>query len=95
MGKPEDIPQDVLDAATAHTTFYLNPSRGADFQYTVMIVARAILAAKAEERNRWQPAVTYFDRYCQDEADDVENCVCGVQQHEDAKAFAAIRKREG
>lgn len=51
-------------------------------------IARAIMA----ERERWKPAATYFDRYCQDEAEDVEHCVCGEQQHEDAKAFAtAIR----
>ena len=52
----------------------------------------AITAALVMERERWKPAATYFDRYCQDEAEDVEHCVCGEQQHEDAKAFAtAIR----
>lgn len=44
---------------------------------------------REDERARWEPAIRYFDRYCQDEADDVENCVCGSQQHEDAKAFAS------
>ena len=57
---------------------------------TTELIARAVMAAVAEERSRWHPAVIYFDRYCQDEADDVENCVCGPQQHEEAKAFAAI-----
>lgn len=49
----------------------------------------------AEERSRWAPAALYFERYCQDEADDVENCVCGLPQHEDAKAFAAVARGEG
>lgn len=40
-------------------------------------------------------AKTYFERYCQDEAEDVEHCVCGQQQHEDAKALrAAISKAD-
>lgn len=34
-----------------------------------------------------QAAATYFERYCQDEADDVENCVAGEQQHRDAIAL--------
>lgn len=28
----------------------------------------------------------YFDGYMQDEADDVEHCICGEEQHEAAKA---------
>lgn len=50
----------------------------------------AFAAALCEERDRWQPAATYFERYCQDEAENAENCVCGDQQHKDAKAFAFV-----
>lgn len=43
-----------------------------------------------------EAAKTYFDGYCQDEAEDAENCVAGLQQHEAAKALAAaIAKAEG
>ncbi|WP_108397597.1 hypothetical protein [Devosia submarina] len=38
-------------------------------------------------------AAIYYERYCQDEADDVENCVCGQQQHEDAIAFRAAASK--
>ena len=39
------------------------------------------LSAVAEAARR------YYDRYAQDEAEDVEDCVCGREQHEDAKAL--------
>jgi hypothetical protein len=55
-------------------------------QNMVLMAARLLMA----ERARWQPAVTYFDRYCQDEAEDAENCVCGQQQHVDAKNFRDV-----
>ena len=32
-------------------------------------------------------ARTYYSRYAQDEASDVEHCVCGREQHEDAIAL--------
>lgn len=44
------------------------------------------------ERARWQPAITYFERYCQDEADERDCCISD-QQHEDAKAFAAVARQ--
>ncbi len=60
-----------------------------------LIAARDnLLAERQAERARWQPAVTYFERYCQDEAASVEDCVCGEAQHEDAKAFAAAIRRQ-
>jgi hypothetical protein len=88
--RPDDIPQDVWDDAAralyATGTHDLpSPSMEQDIQ---VIAAVAILA----ERERWQPAVTYFQHYCQDEAEDVENCVCGQEQHIAAKNFRdAIR----
>jgi hypothetical protein len=86
MSKPDDIPRDVWDAAR----------RALSLNFTVPIsgVEVCIAAARAiqAERARWQPAVTYFQHYCQDEADDVENCVCGQEQHIAAKNFRdAIR----
>lgn len=103
MSKPEDIPQDVWDEAmrvAVEMEIHAAVGSRTDTKAAVIaiamvgVAARAILAAKVEERTRWAPAQVYFERYCQDEADDVENCVCGLQQHEDAKAFAAaIRKR--
>lgn len=46
MGKPEDIPQDVLDSAEIALTFLPSPK----FSAQVTSVARAIMASKAEER---------------------------------------------
>lgn len=91
MTRPDDIPQDVWAAADGWLDRSLPPAQGfsAEMGYQEAI-ARAILA----ERERWKPAAIYFERYCQDEADDAENCVCGEKQHEDAKAFAAAI-REG
>jgi hypothetical protein len=65
-------------------------SRGDTEAIDRALIHGAIAAALCEERDRWAPAATYFDRYCQDEAEDVENCVCGEQQHKDAKAFAFV-----
>lgn len=48
MDKPEDIPQDVWDSAEIALTFLPSPK----FSAQVTSVARAILAAKAEERDR-------------------------------------------
>ena len=46
-----------------------------------------------EQRDRLKEAAgTYFERYCQDEADDVEHCVCGEQQHQDAIALCQALK---
>jgi hypothetical protein len=65
----------------------------------IKIIARALLAAEergaARERAHWRPAITYFERYCQDEAEDnaVEFVGCSQQQHEDAKAFAAATRK--
>lgn len=98
-GKPDDIPQDVWDAAyklhgfTEYDEVVARMGSMTELHaatdHDVALIARAILA----ERERWKPAAIYFDRYCQDEADDVENCVCGQQQHVDAKNFRdAIRK---
>jgi hypothetical protein len=85
MSRPEDVPESVwADAYATAVQAGCGLAIGA-----TEIIARAIMA----ERAGWQPAVTYFDRYCQDEADDVENCVCGERQHEDAKAFADAVKR--
>jgi hypothetical protein len=85
MSKPDDISQDVWDAAGAVERDVDAPDYS---PYNHVVIARAILA----ERERWQPAVTYIQHYCQDEADDVENCVCGQEQHIAAKNFRdAIR----
>ena len=103
MTKPDDIDQDAWNAGARMAGEYLSwlragNSAGHLSEHAVAamadIIARAIMSARAEERERWKPATVYFERYCQDEADDVENCVCGLRQHEDAKAFAAaIRNR--
>lgn len=65
---------------------------GRERNYLEDRVCRALLAAekrgKEEERERWKPAAVYFDRYCQDEAAELECCL-SEQQHTDAKAFAA------
>ena len=65
-------------------------------EHKIGAISQALLeshnAGRAEMAARMNPARIYFERYCQDEADDAENCICGEQQHEDAKAFAtAIR----
>lgn len=53
--------------------------------------ANAVLIASAPEV--LAAAQQYAGRYCMDEARSVENCTCGIEQHEDAKAlFAAIKK---
>ena len=49
MSKPEDIPQDVWDRAERHFDDFLRcPSE--TFRPAVQTIARAIMAAKAEER---------------------------------------------
>lgn len=93
MSKPDDIPDDVIDAAATAYIAYVDSQAKITASPTedevMAVAARAILA----ERERWAPAVTYFDRYCRDEAEDIEYCVCGEQQHIDAKNFReAIRK---
>lgn len=54
MSKPEDIPQDVWNVAEAKAIDYLNwfgAALKSDDQYVLaQTIARAILAAKAEER---------------------------------------------
>ncbi len=87
MTKPGDIPQWAWEKA--ESVFFPSATE------TQERAARAILSAVEEENRRWEPAIRYFDRYCQDEADDVENCVCGEHQHTDAIAFRdAIRSRK-
>lgn len=83
MTKPEDIAERL----------YAKLGRGSSADVETI---RATISMLFEgEKARWEPAIRYFDRYCQDEADDVENCVCGEQQHADAKAFRdAIRSRK-
>lgn len=94
MSKPADISQEAWDAAGQVMVLSMRMARHmAEPMDPMAFIARAIMAATLAERERWAAAATYFDRYCQDEAEDVENCVCGRQQHEDAQAFAAIRKR--
>ncbi len=88
---PEGIPADVWKTVSSLAMQYVEwlipkPSEYGQSEHVLAVtIARAIMA----EREKWQAAVTYFERYCQDEAEDVEHCVCGEQQHEDAKAFAA------
>jgi hypothetical protein len=57
------------------------------------IILAALLKAKEagerQERARWQPAATYFERYALDEAEATAYCV-SEQHHEDAKAFASV-----
>ena len=83
---PEDIAAEAREIAD---------DRGSS-SYLALIIARALLAAEERgakmERARWSPAVVYFERYCQDEADDnaTEWVGCSIQQHEDAQAFAAV-----
>jgi hypothetical protein len=85
MVRPDGIPEDIWNASQFIMGWEhrLMPDNA---RHLTEEVARAILA----ERDRWLPAVTYFDRYCQDEADDAENCVCGQQQHVDAKNFRDV-----
>jgi hypothetical protein len=87
-GKPADIPQDIWDEAMA-VAMACGCSLAIGAYETI---STSLMAARERERARWQPAVTYFEHYCQDEADDVENCVCGQEQHIAAKNFRdAIR----
>jgi hypothetical protein len=94
--RPEGIPEDVWAECMARAAGLRNAVLWQSNSANEIIAdqfARAILAAEKRgeerERERWKPAALYFELYCQDEADDVENCVCGEQQHENAKAFAA------
>lgn len=52
MSRPEDIPQDVWDAAIrcAATALRNLPDDHGDVSFEIATIARAILAAKAEER---------------------------------------------
>lgn len=77
-----DIPEDILKTAEALFSRFAYLADGPSEDE----VARLILA----ERQRWNPAVTYFERYCVDEADDDDFPERFRQQHEDAKAFKAI-----
>lgn len=83
-----EVPEDVMKAAADACRVQGVPAMGSPFVPSVacFVAMTAIMA----ERERWKPAVTYFKRYCLDEADDVENCVCGEEQHEYAKAFEAV-----
>ena len=78
-----EIPEDIKTAAQDcwRAMGFVN-----DRHDQTKFIARAILA----ERERWKPAVEYFDRYCQDEADDDDFPERFRQQHEDAKAFKAV-----
>jgi len=83
------IPKWADDKAARVLTMF---SQGDTVAIDRALLHGAFAAALVEERARWDAAVTYFDRYCQDEADDAENCLCGQQQHVDAKNFRdAIR----
>lgn len=95
MVERSDIPKDIMEQAqsvAAHLYAYGSSS----YDFASNIIGRALhaerLAAenrgKEEERERWKPAAVYFDRYCQDEAAELECCL-SEQQHTDAKAFAA------
>jgi hypothetical protein len=77
-GKPADIPQDIWDEAMA-VAMACGCSLAIGAYETI---STSLMAARERERARWQPAVTY----------DVENCVCGQEQHIAAKNFRdAIR----
>ena len=99
MTKPDDIDHDAWDTGARMAGEYLSwlnagNSTGHLSEHAVSAMTDTIARAIMAERERMMPATVYFERYCQDEADDVENCVCGLRQHEDAKAFAAaIRNR--
>ena len=80
-----DVPDDIEAKARELARLY------GTFENRVAAYAAALMA----ERERWKPAVTYFERYCQDEAEDdgVNFTGCSEQQHADAVAFrAAIRR---
>lgn len=87
MVERAEIPEHFWDAARSLRSAVLWESNS-----SVEHIAQALLAAekrgKEEERERWKPAAVYFDRYCQDEAAELECCL-SEQQHTDAKAFAA------
>jgi hypothetical protein len=99
MRSPEDFPEDIREKASQiagaidRCFSVYQDSASLNYEEASEIIARALMerdrAATETERERWKPAAVYFERYCQDEADEVENCVCGQQQHDDAKAFAA------
>lgn len=83
-----DIPDDIMKEARKLAGW-------ATYERQIEAIAEALQAAekRGEQREleRWKPAVIYFERYCQDEADDdaIEWAGCSEQQHIDAKAFAA------
>jgi hypothetical protein len=94
---PDRILREAKEALGEEWTIALGGTRGWLMRRDA--IASALLAAEKRgeerERERWAPAVTYFERYCQDEADDsaVEWTGCSEEQHIDARAFAAaIRK---
>lgn len=76
-----EIPEDVRKAASKIYSA---------LQYHNMTdVTEAIERAIMAERERWTPAVAYFNGYCQDEAEDVEYCI-DETHHECAKALGAV-----
>jgi hypothetical protein len=88
MVRPDGIPEDIWNEAVhvaGLIAFYATDPAKRD-EAVANFISRAVL----DERDRWLPAVTYFDHYCQDEADDVENCVCGQEQHIAAKNFRDV-----
>lgn len=84
-----DAADATMDEAAAAIERLLAEKRALNEALTPSAGTKAASRAILAERARWKPAVTYFERYCQDEAEDAEHCVCGEQQHEDARAFAA------
>ena len=93
----ETIPEDIVEAGAAgmYGSKWSSPKMeerpGEKMKDVWRRYARDCLrAALPLERERWKPAVTYFERYCLDEADSAEDCVCGDAQHQDAKAFEAV-----
>lgn len=60
MNTPQKIPADVMRQAREHTKLYINPTRGADFEYSAHAVALAILAER-ERCAAWCEKVGYPD----------------------------------
>jgi hypothetical protein len=83
---PEDIRTIAQDVANKASLF--------GYAHAVLEIGRAILAererATKAERDRWKPAVEYFERYCVDEADSADFCACGKAQHAAAMAFESV-----
>lgn len=91
--KPEDIPQDVWDVAEkwleGDDTCCFNASGFADD--AIALIARAILAAKAEER---QEILTLVSEYIWDDHALAQATDRGhACHHQSVEIFEAIRKR--